>query len=1067
MAAFQRGGDDQALVDALSTIRALKGRIEAIERSRHEDLAIVGIGCRLPGGARSPAELWTLLADGRDAITEVPPSRWPVDALHDPDPAAAGKMTLRHGGFVDGVEAFDAAFFGISPREAARIDPQQRMFLEVAWEAIEDAGIAADTLRGSDASVFVGANATDYLQLQLADANDIDLYTTVGSANCIIANRLSYFLDLRGASLTIDTACSSSLVALHLACRELRARDSDVAIVGGVNVVVSPSVAIGHSKGLPVSPDGRCKTFDASADGYSRAEGVVAVVLKRLSDAQAARDRIWAVVRGSAVNQDGLTNGLTAPNGVSQRRVIRRALADARLQPERVALVECHGTGTVLGDPIEVEALDAIYGAASAEAGACAIGSVKTNIGHLEAGAGLAGLVKAALCVHHATIAPTVNFRQLNPELEIGDGRLLVATEAMPWPHAEGERCAAVSSFGAGGTNAHVVLASAPPEPEPAAAAADHGAPSLVLISAATADAVAPMAAAYRDLLAGAEALEPVARATAARRTHHEHRCAVVAATPAEAAARLDDWLRADAPTQVLTGRASAPLGHKVAFVCPGQGAQHPGMGWDLLEHCPAFAESMQECDEAMRPWLGHSIIEAIPSIGPDSGVAIVQPALFAISVSLAARLRSLGVTPDLVVGHSMGEVSAAHIAGVLSLADAVRITCRRSAMLARVAGRGAMLLVARGAAELAPLLEAHAELVSLAASNGPLSTVLSGDAGALEQIEAALAAVNVFARRVKVDVASHSPQVDPLLDDLLAELQDVAPRRGTVPIVSTVTGELCDGAQFDAAYWVRNLRQPVRFSEATRLLLEHDAGAFVELGPHPVLSSAVEQTVEHAGREALALPMMRRDQPSLETSAEVFAALWASGHPAAPPQRLDEPVAAVALPGYRWQHRPLWFRAPGAAVPLASAAGRPAEPAPVLAEADAPAGEPLAQADLVDVITDAVAETLALQAAEVDPRMGFFQMGMDSMLAGRVRARIEARIARRLPARVMFEQPTVESLAAHLAPASNGTGRAPDVPEPASNHPGSADDELSEDDLLAAITRELSLSTDDQGGRR
>lgn len=1079
--------DDPVLARALTAIRGLRSKIEADEEARHESIAIVGIGCRLPGAVRSPADFWTLLTEGRDAISEIPASRWDADAFYAPDPATPGRMALRHGGFLEAIDSFDPRFFGISPREAARIDPQQRLFLEVAWEALEDAGIPAEALRGSATSVFVGANATDYLQLQLADAAEIDLYTTVGSANCIIANRLSYFLDLRGLSLTIDSACSSSLVALHLACRELRARESDLAIVGGVNVIASPMATMGHAKGLPISSDGRCKTFDAAADGYARGEGVAGVVLKRLSDAQAAQDRIWAVVRGSAVNQDGLTNGLTAPNGNSQRRAIRSALDDARLAPDQVAFIECHGTGTALGDPIEVEALDEIYGVPARDGSRCAIGSVKTNIGHLEAGAGVVGLIKAALSIHHAAIAPNLHLHHLNPELELDRGRLFVPTEPTTWPQEGDNRHAAISSFGAGGTNAHVILSSAPQRPEPGAgAAAEHAPrPDFLPLSAATADALKPMAAAFRDLLdaprADGATWPELAGAALIRRTHHEHRCGVVAGSAEQAVERLTAWLDAQAPSQVVSGRASAPIGRRVAFVCPGQGAQHPGMGWDLLEHCSAFREALHACDEAMHPLLGCSITGEIARIGPDSGVQVVQPALFAISIALAARLRSLGIRPDFVVGHSMGEVAAAHIAGALSLPDAATIMCRRSAMLSRIAGRGAMLLVAQSAPDVEALVAARADRVSLAASNGPMSTVLSGDATALDEIEAQLAAANVFARRVKVDVASHSPHVDPLLDELVAELEDIAPRSGTVPIMSTVTGKMCDGSEFDAAYWARNLRWPVRFWDATRALVEHDAGVFIELGPHPVLSSAVEQTFEQSEDDALALPMMRRDQPALETSAELLATLWANAHPAAPPMRAAGTTRAVQLPAYAWQHQKLWFRKPGGAArpPQASAPAASPSPSPRLGANGAgaelrSASERPGLGTLSTVVSDAVAEVLHLEPADVDPRMGFFQMGMDSMLAARVRSLIEARLERRFPARVMFEHPTVEALSAFLAGPSNGQPGVPMPQQPAaapSRARAAAEavdpavERLTEDELLTAMAREMLAPIDDKAG--
>jgi myxalamid-type polyketide synthase MxaE and MxaD len=698
------------------------------------------------------------------------------------------------------------------------------------------------------------------------------------------------------------------------------------------------------------------------------------------------------------------------------------------------------------------------------------------------------GLVKAALSVHHAAIAPNLNLRRLNPELDLDSGRLFVPTEPAGWPQDGETRYAAVSSFGAGGTNAHVILGSAPPprpEPDTGIGAGDESdrAPVLLPISAATADALKPMAAAFRDMLAAPSAdmpaLTDIARAATFRRTQHEHRCGVVATSADQAAERLTAWLDAQAPTQVVTGRSTAPVGRRVVFVCPGQGAQHPGMGWDLLEHCAAFREALHACDEAMRPLLGRSIAEEIARIGPDSGVEIVQPALFAISVALAARLQSLGLRPDFVIGHSMGEVAAAHIAGALSLEDAARIMCRRSAMLSRIAGRGAMLLVAQGAAEMESLVAERSELVSLAASNGPMSTVLSGEAAALDEIQAELATLNVFARRVKVEVASHSPQVDRLLDELRSELADIAPRRGTVPIMSTVTGELCDGSGLDAAYWARNLRSPVRFWEATRTLCEHDAGVFVELGPHPVLSAAVEQTLEQAEHAGLALPAMRRDQPALETSTELFGTLWANAHPATASTPADDPVRAVALPAYAWQHQKLWFRAPGD-VPRPAAAKPPAwtaiENGAVVKTALATC-EQLSHDELAVVVTDAVATVLHLAPADVDPRMGFFQMGMDSMLAARVRSLIEATLERGFPARVMFEHPTADALTAFLAGAAKDEDGGSQPPPadlgivPALEESWAADADafahpLTEDELLAALVREMPTPIDDKAGR-
>ncbi|MFF5448537.1 type I polyketide synthase [Streptomyces sp. NPDC012888] len=1123
-----------ALTKALSAVRMLRGRLDALEQRRHEPVAVVGIGCRLPGGVRSPEDYWRMITGGTDAIGGVPADRWDVDAYYDPDPAAPGRTTMRHGGFIDGVDRFDPYFFGISPREAARMDPQQRLFLEVAWEALEDAGLTREQLQGSRTGVFVGANNVDYLHMQLQEPAGVDTYTVIGGTNCIISNRLSYLLDLRGPSLTVDTACSSSLVAVHLACQALRNDDCGTAVVGGMNLILSPTVTVAHTKGLPLAPDGRCKTFDARADGYTRGEGVGTVVLKRLSDAVADGDRIWAVVRGSAVNQDGLTNGLTAPSGLSQREVIRTALRNARLEPAQVTLLEAHGTGTSLGDPIEVEALQEVYGAPDATGRDCVLGSVKANIGHLEAGAGLAGLIKVALSIHHRAIAPNIHLETLNPHISLDGGRLRIPTEPAVWDEPAERRHGAVSSFGAGGTNAHVVLGPAPgprpadarPEQDAAPAApevpqAAEG-PWLLPVYAGTAEALVPMARAWRDHLRTKESREApfgaLVHGAATRRTRHPHRLAVAAGSHAEAAERLDMWLEGKEPASVVTGRAGGDIGDKVVFVFPGQGSQRAGMGRELLRTCPVFRAAVTECDEAMKRWTdgGLSVIGTIMALedgAPLDRIDVIQPALFAVAVGLAARARAFGVEPDVVVGHSMGEVAAAYVAGALTLDDAARIICRRSSLLRRISGRGAMLVAGLTFEQAAGFVREHSDRVSVAVSNSPTSTVLSGDPEVLDGLAEELRARNVFCRHVKVDVASHSPQVDVLRADLLAELEGIEPRAARVPILSTVTGALCDGSGFDPAYWVDNLREPVLFWDAVRSLIEDDHGVFVEMSPHPTLLSAVEQGFEHTGREGLALPSMRRDEPEAHGLLEVLGALHVNGLPGRLSDLLPPaPARPVPLPRYTWQHESFWFRAPGDAGPVAVTACAPAAvvaaeeragaagPAELVA-AVAAAGPGAARAEVVrGFVLDTVASTLELAPARIDPAGGFFQMGMDSTLAAVARRRLEGLLGRRMPATVMFEHPSVEALAAHLlvlaeraldragplpdaasapvppyatgsAPAAEAVGTAPGTAAgPAPDGSGPDDDSLdslSEAELLAVLAEESGSPTQAAGGAR
>ncbi|MFG2628158.1 type I polyketide synthase [Streptomyces sp. NPDC048473] len=1072
---------ESTLTRALAAVRELRRKIDSLENAKHEGIAIVGMGCRFPGGAHSPDALWRLLENGTDAITEVAPTRWDHSAYYDPDPDAPGRMYARHGGFVEGVDGFDPYFFGISPREAAQMDPQQRIFLEVAWEAWEDAGMTRDAVEGSATGVFVGANSSDYLQMQFQQPRGIDTYTSAGGANSLIPNRLSYLFDLRGPSLVVDTACSSSLVALHLAAQSLRSQECHAAVVGGLNLILSPMPMMGFAKIGALAPDGRCKTFDSRADGYVRGEGVAVVVLKRLSDAVAAGDRIWAVVRGSAVNQDGLTNGLTAPNGVSQREVIVQALRAARLEPSQVTLLEAHGTGTALGDPIEVEALNEVYGPTTGDGeddDGCALGSIKTNIGHLEAGSGLAGLLKAALSIRHRAIAPNLHLETLNPHISLDGSRLFIPTEPRPWKVPDERRHAAVSAFGAGGTNAHVLLGPAPasdfqdPAPEPEAGTA--GGLHPLTISARTADALAPMVAAYRDHLrspAGQAVPFPaLAHAAATRRTQHPHRCVVVADSHEQAADRLTAWLDRAETTGVVTGRTSRAIDRGVAFVFAGHGTQRLGMGRELMRDCSVFRAAAEECDETFRKVLGRSVIDEIHRTDTDTlttDLDVIQPALFTVAVALAARWRSFGVEPGIVIGHSTGEIAAAHVAGALTLEDAARVIQVRSGLLGRLHGAGSLLVVGLPMDEADALLDDCRDRVSVAVSNSLTSTVLSGHTETLEAIAETLRKRNVFCRAMKNTVAGHGPQVGPLREELLAGLAGLSPKPSSVPIFSTVTGEVTDGSEFDAAYWYRNLREPVLFWDAMRSLVDRGNGVFVELSPHPLLLSAVEQAFERAGREGLALASLRRAEPEAQAMLEGLGALHANGLPVPLDPLFDGPARPAPLPAYTWQHERFWFRTPTEPSSAAVPAPAPAEPVAV----PAPAPVATAPADVFDLVVESVADVLGFDASRIDPQLGFFQMGMDSLLATQVRRRLETALGTTLATAVMFEHPTVEGLSAHLAGLVGSAAGEPPAPEPpqtpydaedaatADNADDQIVDGLTEQELLAILADELRAS--------
>ncbi|GLZ29217.1 polyketide synthase [Lentzea sp. NBRC 105346] len=875
-----------------------------------EPIAVVGIGCRLPGGVSSPEDLWDLLMAERDVIGEFPRDRGWGD-VYDPDPARAGKSYVREGGFLYDATEFDAEFFGISPREAAAMDPQQRVLLEVAWEALERAGIDPATLVGSSTGVFAGVTGQEYGP---GLATGADGFALTGGTASVASGRVSYTLGLQGPAMTVDTACSSSLVAIHLAAQSLRQGECSLALAGGATVMATPGMFVEFSRQRGLAPDGRCKPFAAAADGTAWAEGAGILVLERLSDAQRNGHPVLAVVRGSAINHDGASNGLTAPNGVSQEQVIRQALASAGLSTSDVDLVEAHGTGTTLGDPIEAHAILATYGRDRERP--LWLGSLKSNIGHAQAAAGVAGVIKAVLAIRHAVLPKTLHVDAPSPHVDWSSSVELL-TERASWV-SEGPRRAAVSSFGISGTNAHLIVEQPPRQPLSAAPEVAH--PLPFVLSARTEPALRAQAARLVDHLTPEHNLADVAFSLATTRTLHQHRATVIAADHSELRTHLTALVKCPEghpqdirrPEGALQGNSTG----KVVFVFPGQGSQWAGMARELLECSPVFAESIAACERALAPFVDWTLTDVLrehPDAPSLDRVDVVQPAIFAVMVSLAGLWRSFGVHPAAVVGHSQGEIAAACVAGALTLSDAARIVALRSRALLALAGGGGMASVQLPAAQVREILLPGLEI---AVVNGPLSTVVAG--AAIDGFLAACERDGVQARRIAVDYASHSAMVEPIeaeLHTLLADTEPLAPR---IPFYSTVTGSVVDAGSLDAGYWYRNLRETVDFERTTRLLLEHGHTTFIECGPHPVLTSALHETFDAAGVDAVVVGSLRRADGGLGRFLDSLA--QAHTHGVAVDWSAAFPPAArrVDLPTYPFQRNRYWLDTARAADPAA-----------------------------------------------------------------------------------------------------------------------------------------------------
>ncbi|WNG46517.1 acyltransferase domain-containing protein [Archangium minus] len=1031
--------DNQDLLKrALVTVEKLQAKLDALERAKTEPIAVVGIGCRYPGGAHDPDSFFRMLREGRDATSDMPTERWDVDAYYDPDPDAPLKMYTRRGAFLDQVDRFEPQFFGISPREAVSMDPAQRIFLEVCWEALEHAGQAPDKLGGTRTGVFVGAGTEEYAHI-IEAAGYCDTHTATGNIPGFVSGRISYILGLAGPSVTLNTTCSSSLAAVHTAMQSLRAKECDMALAGGVNLILRVSPFVALCKIRMLSRDGRCKTFDASADGYGRSEGCGVVVLKRLSDAQRNGDHILAILRGSSMQQNGsTTSGITVTSVPAQQALIREALANSGVEPSQVGYVEAHGTGTTLGDPIEVQAIASVVAEGRPAEKPLLVNSVKANLGHSELAAGVTGLIKVVLSLHHEEIPPyPSHLKQRNPAIAWDELKVALPLEPTPWPRGNGRRIAGVNSLGGNGLNVHVVVEEAP-VPQPTTVSIERPR-HLFPLSATRESALSALAGRHARYLAEhpSVSLADLCFTAGAGRAHFKHRVALQATSVEQLRTQLESLAAGtmDRARPAVIRRAGRP---RIAFLFTGQGAQYVGMGRSLYETKPTFRRAILECDELLRPLLPKSLVSVLyPEAGQESPIdetEYTQPALFAVEYALAMLWRSWGIEPTVVMGHSVGEYVAACVAGVFSLEDGLRLIAERGRLMSALPRDGEMVAVFASEARVTELLAPVAHVVSIAAVNGPEEIVISGARDAVHKVVEQLIAEGVKTRRLTVSHAFHSPLMKPMrsaFEEAASRVSYAAPR---VRLISNLTGRAAKGTELSqASYWVEHVQAPVRFADGMRALHEHGCDAFLELGPQATLLGLGKRCLPDATQPWL--PSLRKGHDDWESLLGSVTALYESGVDIdwAGFDR-DYPRKRMPLPTYPFQRERYWVEtqegvtsghveARRPTVAVTPEAPLPAGPERIVVEAEPEIelqalrlASPEARIEQISArLRRLVSRVFKLEESEFDLQDPLINLGLDSLMAVDMRDRIKRILGIELPLVELLEGPSIAVLSARL----------------------------------------------------